>query len=43
MAELDTEIGTIVRLAGAPGVTPGSLCEGMTWDEDAQRFEFPPE
>jgi transcriptional regulator with XRE-family HTH domain len=39
----EPRLGTIVRLAGALGVTPGALCEGMTWEEDAQRFDFPPD
>ncbi|HEU4906669.1 MAG TPA: helix-turn-helix transcriptional regulator [Solirubrobacterales bacterium] len=39
----EPRLGTIVRLAGALGVTAGALCEGMTWDEDGRRFEFPPD
>jgi transcriptional regulator with XRE-family HTH domain len=39
----EPRLGTIVRLAGALGVATGTLCEGMTWEEDRQRFEFPPD
>jgi transcriptional regulator with XRE-family HTH domain len=36
----EPRLGTIVKLAHALGVTPGTLCMGMRWDEDAQRFKF---
>ena len=36
----EPRLGTIVKLAGALAVTPESLCTGMRWDEDAQRFRF---
>jgi transcriptional regulator with XRE-family HTH domain len=39
----EPRLGTIVKLAGALGVATGTLCEGMLWEEDAQRFEFPPD
>jgi transcriptional regulator with XRE-family HTH domain len=35
----EPRLGTIVKLAGALGVTPESLCAGVTWDVDAQRFK----
>ncbi len=33
-------LGMIVKLASALDVGVGSLCAGMAWDEDAQRFVF---
>lgn len=36
----EPRLGTIVKLAGALGVTPEFLCTGMSWDEKAQRFKF---
>ena len=35
----EPRLGTIVKLAGALGVTPESLCAGVTWDVDSQRFQ----
>jgi transcriptional regulator with XRE-family HTH domain len=31
-------LGTLVKLASALGVSVESLCEGMRWDREAQRF-----
>jgi transcriptional regulator with XRE-family HTH domain len=31
-------LGTLVKLACSLGVSVESLCTGMSWDEDAQRF-----
>jgi transcriptional regulator with XRE-family HTH domain len=31
-------LGMIVKLASALDIGVGSLCAGMAWDEDAQRF-----
>jgi transcriptional regulator with XRE-family HTH domain len=39
----EPRLGTIVKLAGGLGVPTGTLCEGMIWDEDGRRFEFPPD
>ena len=36
----EPRLGTIIKLASALGVTPESLCIGMSWDEKAQRFKF---
>lgn len=36
-------LGTLVKLAGGLDVPPGTLSEGMFWDEDGQRFDFPPD
>ncbi|MEX0972062.1 MAG: helix-turn-helix transcriptional regulator [Solirubrobacterales bacterium] len=36
----EPRLGTIIKLADALTVTPQSLCEGMRWDEKAQRFKF---
>lgn len=35
----EPRLGTIVKLAGGLGVTPESLCAGVEWDVDAQRFQ----
>lgn len=35
----EPRLGTIVKVAAALGVTPQSLCTGMTWDVEAQRFK----
>jgi transcriptional regulator with XRE-family HTH domain len=34
----EPRLGTVVKLAGALGVTPESLCAGMSWDVEGQRF-----
>lgn len=39
----EPRLGTVVKLAGSLGIATGTLCEGMTWEEDGQRFEFPPD
>jgi transcriptional regulator with XRE-family HTH domain len=36
----EPRLGTIVKLASALGVSPESLCTGMSWDVKAQRFKF---
>jgi transcriptional regulator with XRE-family HTH domain len=36
----EPRLGTLIKLAGALGVTPGSLCAGVSWDERRQRFRF---
>jgi transcriptional regulator with XRE-family HTH domain len=35
----EPRLGTIVKLAGGLGVTPESLCAGVEWDVDGQRFQ----
>ncbi len=35
----EPRLGTIVKIAGALGVTPQSLCGGMSWDVEGQRFK----
>jgi len=35
----EPRLGTIVKVAAAIGVTPQSLCVGMTWDVEGQRFK----
>jgi transcriptional regulator with XRE-family HTH domain len=35
----EPRLGTIVKLAGALGVTPGSLCAGIVWNVKSQRFQ----
>ncbi len=36
----EPRLGTIVKLAGALGVTPESLCVGMRWDVKGQKFKY---
>lgn len=36
----EPRLGTLIKLAGALQVSPESLCAGMSWDEDRQRFRF---
>lgn len=36
----EPRLGTIVKVAGALGVTPQSLCIGMNWVVESQRFEI---
>lgn len=38
----EPRLGTMVKLADALGVPPERLAVGMTWNVDAQRFEFKP-
>jgi transcriptional regulator with XRE-family HTH domain len=38
----EPRLGTIAKLAASLGVSVESLCAGMRWDEDAQRFEVKP-
>lgn len=33
-------LGTLVKLASALEVSVESLCEGISWDEQKQEFEF---
>jgi len=34
----EPRLGTVLKLASALGVTPQSLCAGMSWDVESQRF-----
>jgi transcriptional regulator with XRE-family HTH domain len=36
----EPRLGTIIKVAGALGVTPESLCSGMAWDVEGQRFRI---
>lgn len=36
----EPRLGTLVKLASALDVSIESLCAGIAWDEDAQRFKF---
>ncbi len=36
----EPRLGTLVKLADALGVSIESLCAGIAWDENAQRFKF---
>ena len=36
----EPRLGTLVKLAGSLGVSVESLCEGMRWDEKAQKYKF---
>lgn len=36
----EPRLGTLIKLSSAMGVSPESLCKGIRWDEDAQRFKF---
>jgi transcriptional regulator with XRE-family HTH domain len=36
----EPRLTTILKLAGALGVTPESLCAGICWNERTQRFRF---
>jgi transcriptional regulator with XRE-family HTH domain len=36
----EPRLGTLIKLSSALGVPPESLCAGMRWDEDRQRFKF---
>jgi transcriptional regulator with XRE-family HTH domain len=38
----EPRLGTLIKLSSALGVTPESLAAGMSWNVDAQRFEFKP-
>jgi transcriptional regulator with XRE-family HTH domain len=35
----EPRLGTLVKLASALGVTTESLCTGLAWDVDRQRFK----
>lgn len=34
----EPRLGTLIKLANALGVPPESLCTGLSWDVDGQRF-----
>ncbi len=36
----EPRLGTIVKLAGALGVSAESLCVGMRWDVKGQKFKY---
>jgi transcriptional regulator with XRE-family HTH domain len=36
----EPRLGTLIKLSSALGVTPESLCAGISWDEKRQRFRF---
>lgn len=36
----EPRLGTLIKLSNALGVSPESLCRGMSWDVDRQRFRF---
>jgi transcriptional regulator with XRE-family HTH domain len=36
----EPRLGTIVKLAGALGMTPEDLCAGIEWNVKAHRFKF---
>jgi transcriptional regulator with XRE-family HTH domain len=36
----EPRLGTLIKLADALGVPPGSLCAGISWDEQRRRFRF---
>jgi len=36
----EPRLGTIIKLAGALGVSAESLCVGMAWDVKGQRYKF---
>ena len=36
----EPRLGTLVKLAGALGVSAASLAAGMAWNVESQRFEF---
>ncbi len=36
----EPRLGTLVKLASALQVSLESLCAGMSWDEERQRFQF---
>jgi transcriptional regulator with XRE-family HTH domain len=36
----EPRLGTLIKLSSALGVTPESLCAGISWDEKRQRFKF---
>lgn len=36
----EPRLGTLIKLAGALGVTLESLRAGISWDEERQRFRF---
>jgi transcriptional regulator with XRE-family HTH domain len=38
----EPRLGTIVKLAGALGTTPGELCAGVAWQPSKRRFEVKP-
>lgn len=36
----EPRLGTIIKLADSLGVTPESLCAGLAWGVQSQRFKF---
>lgn len=36
----EPRLSTLIKLASALGVTPESLCAGISWDQEQQRFRF---
>jgi transcriptional regulator with XRE-family HTH domain len=38
----EPRLGTIVKLAGALGTTPGELCAGVAWQPSKHRFDVKP-
>jgi transcriptional regulator with XRE-family HTH domain len=36
----EPRLSTIVRLAGALGIAPATLCEGIAWLAEPRRFEI---
>lgn len=36
----EPRLGTIIKLSSALGAPPESLCFGIRWDENGQRFRF---
>lgn len=36
----EPRLGTIIKLSSALGVAPESLCVGMRWDVNAQKFKY---
>ena len=36
----EPRLGTIIKLSSALDVTPESLCVGIRWDEDTQRYKY---
>ncbi len=39
-SEREPRLSTIVKLAGTLGVSPESLCAGISWEIEGRRFRF---
>jgi transcriptional regulator with XRE-family HTH domain len=39
-SEREPRLSTIVKLAATLGVSPESLCAGISWDVEGRRFRF---